>query len=132
MAVVISFPDMGWNGCCARARPGQDPDFAKLFFGVRNQVLDRKQIKSWTEQEVESVKISGVRVEKASFLLDKTMFKTFFNEDCDQVCPQMVISVTDEHGNKLEGIPLADETPDGKFRKLIHFSEEFFLSKDGF
>lgn len=133
MAVATSFQELGWEGTIAKARANQD--FNKVFQSVRKQVVDRTFMKSWLEEEVEVCKVYGRRLESQSKFMTVTDFEKRWKVSPDEVCPTLVITVTDEFGQEVRGIPIAPDDPNPRgdtasLRTLTNFCDEFVIHKD--
>lgn len=141
MAIAIAYQETGWEGVVAKVRAGgKSSEFYKGFQNVRKQLISRNFLKSWLEEEVEVCKVFGKRLESKSKFLSVEEFQRRWNVSAEEVCPTLVITVTDENGEECRGIPIeppaADIDPSNPLsdisscRTLTTFCDEFVIHKD--
>ena len=128
----VSFPADGWDGCLRRIRG--EATFRPMFMSVRDQVAataeqqTKQSFKSFREQEVDVVVLSGSRLESSSLFCSLAEFEGEFGCSAETACPEAVISQKNEFGEMEKGVVLQDSKQ--RFRRLVQFYEEYHCHKD--
>lgn len=129
--VALSYPESTWDSCVAKYKdsPGFKGQFDKakvLLQKIENLGL----IKPFRDQSVQVHVNVGRRLESTSFFISCADFLDVVGVAASDLCPERVLEVTDEKGEKVSGVEFADEKR-SKFKRLITYWEEFTCHQVG-
>eukprot|EP00435_Cladocopium_sp_Y103_P014385 s1246_g3.t1 len=131
LAVSLSFVD-GWQETLRKCKT--NPEFQRVVAGVRNYLKAREAatIKNFNEQEVQTVRLYGSRVECEYDFVTLETFKASFGMDACDIIPESVVQSVDERGKAVKGVAMALPPAEGRLgnRKLILFTEDLTVKKD--
>ncbi len=143
---------MQWDAAVAASKntPGWLKDFEKARRFVEQRCAQNLPLKPFPEAEVETVRITGRRVEQSEWLCRLDIFEKVLGADAVQSIKHLVVDTFDSKGLPIQGILLQGEdadcppgratgsdsrggqeaAPKSGFYKVTNFCEEFNLKKD--